>query len=254
MKNDLPCVYDKIAEGAGGGEGQTEDEAVWWGGARGSQSRDSGRGCTLRLSSSRTICDGIPSCSHPALCVDAGCWQHLQTSTLYLVRLTAVLRATPHSWWHVTGALLWVGGWLGRSWCMAEFAVEPSTTKSCTENPFGTGRWPQKKDRACGDNNDTPFPHRFHTALRHMLAPSLLHTSSLLILHHTRCRGRLECAKALLRAGADPNFINGAGDLTLFWGIDGGPAIIQLLLRCVVVSCQLAYVTHTSGVACLKVA
>ena len=45
------------------------------------------------------------------------------------------------------------------------------------------------------------------------------------------CRGRLECAKALLRAGADPNYINGAGDLTLFWGIDGGPAVIQLLLR-----------------------
>lgn len=44
-------------------------------------------------------------------------------------------------------------------------------------------------------------------------------------------RGRLECAKALLRAGADPNYINGAGDLTLFWGIDGGPALIQLLLR-----------------------
>lgn len=45
------------------------------------------------------------------------------------------------------------------------------------------------------------------------------------------CRGRLECAKALLRAGADPNYINGAGDLTLFWGIDGGPSVIQLLLR-----------------------
>lgn len=42
---------------------------------------------------------------------------------------------------------------------------------------------------------------------------------------------RLECAKALLRAGADPNYVNGAGDLTLFWGIDGGAAMIQLLLR-----------------------
>lgn len=35
-------------------------------------------------------------------------------------------------------------------------------------------------------------------------------------------RGRLECTKALLRAGADPNYMNGAGDLTLFWAIDGG--------------------------------
>ncbi len=42
-------------------------------------------------------------------------------------------------------------------------------------------------------------------------------------------RGRLECAKALLRAGADPNYISPAGDLTLFWGIDGGPALIKLL-------------------------
>jgi len=33
---------------------------------------------------------------------------------------------------------------------------------------------------------------------------------------------RLECAKALLRAGADPNYMNGAGDLTVFWAIDGG--------------------------------
>ena len=36
------------------------------------------------------------------------------------------------------------------------------------------------------------------------------------------CCCRLECAKALLRAGADPNYANGASDLTLFWGIDGG--------------------------------
>lgn len=42
-------------------------------------------------------------------------------------------------------------------------------------------------------------------------------------------RGRLECAKALLRAGADPNFTNGADDLTLFWGIDGGVEMIKLL-------------------------
>jgi ankyrin repeat protein len=44
-------------------------------------------------------------------------------------------------------------------------------------------------------------------------------------------RGRLECAKALLRAGADPNYVNGAGDLTLFWGIDGGPDMIKLLYK-----------------------
>lgn len=44
-------------------------------------------------------------------------------------------------------------------------------------------------------------------------------------------RGRLECAKALLRGGADPNYINGAGDLTLFWAIDGGAAMIKLLHR-----------------------
>lgn len=42
-------------------------------------------------------------------------------------------------------------------------------------------------------------------------------------------RGRLECAKALLRAGADPNHTNGAHDLTLFWAIDGGVEMIKLL-------------------------
>ncbi|DBA65967.1 hypothetical protein WJX79_002269 [Trebouxia sp. C0005] len=42
-------------------------------------------------------------------------------------------------------------------------------------------------------------------------------------------RGRLECAKALLRAGADPNYTNGADDLTLFWGVDGGVEMIKLL-------------------------
>ena len=42
-------------------------------------------------------------------------------------------------------------------------------------------------------------------------------------------RGRIECAKALLRAGADPNFTNGKNDLTLFWGIDGGVEMIKLL-------------------------
>lgn len=43
-------------------------------------------------------------------------------------------------------------------------------------------------------------------------------------------RGRLECARALLRAGADPNYVNTAGDTTLFWAIDGGPEMIKLLL------------------------
>lgn len=42
-------------------------------------------------------------------------------------------------------------------------------------------------------------------------------------------RGRLECAKALLRAGADPNFQNAADDLTVFWAIDGGVEMIKLL-------------------------
>ncbi|KAL6779868.1 hypothetical protein ACKKBG_A14075 [Auxenochlorella protothecoides x Auxenochlorella symbiontica] len=42
-------------------------------------------------------------------------------------------------------------------------------------------------------------------------------------------RGRLECAKALLRAGADPNFVNNGGDLTLFWALDGGVEITKLL-------------------------
>ncbi len=42
-------------------------------------------------------------------------------------------------------------------------------------------------------------------------------------------RGRLECAKALLRAGADPNFQNYAGDHSIFWAIDGGVEIIKLV-------------------------
>jgi len=42
-------------------------------------------------------------------------------------------------------------------------------------------------------------------------------------------RGHLEIARALLRAGADPNFMNEGGDLTIFWAIDGGPEMIKLL-------------------------
>lgn len=42
-------------------------------------------------------------------------------------------------------------------------------------------------------------------------------------------RGRLEAARALLRSGADPNFMNASGDLTLFWAIDGGVELIKLL-------------------------
>lgn len=44
-------------------------------------------------------------------------------------------------------------------------------------------------------------------------------------------RGRLDAAKALLRSGADPNFMNGGGDLTLFWGIDGGVELVKLLVE-----------------------
>ena len=43
-------------------------------------------------------------------------------------------------------------------------------------------------------------------------------------------RGRLECAKALLRAGADPNWMNAADDLVLFWAIDGGVEMIKLMV------------------------
>lgn len=43
-------------------------------------------------------------------------------------------------------------------------------------------------------------------------------------------RGHLECARALLRAGADPNFTNKASDLTFFWAIDGGVEMIKLFI------------------------
>lgn len=39
----------------------------------------------------------------------------------------------------------------------------------------------------------------------------------------------MACAKALLRAGADPNFINNGSDLTVFWGIDGGVEMMKLM-------------------------
>ena len=43
-------------------------------------------------------------------------------------------------------------------------------------------------------------------------------------------RGRLEATKALLRSGADPNYMNAAGDLVLFWAIDGGvPIIVEMV-------------------------
>jgi len=44
-------------------------------------------------------------------------------------------------------------------------------------------------------------------------------------------RGRLEAAKALLRSGADPNYINKANDLVVFWAIDGGAELIKLLVE-----------------------
>jgi hypothetical protein len=44
-------------------------------------------------------------------------------------------------------------------------------------------------------------------------------------------RSRLEACKALLRAGADPNFCNSAGDLVLFWATDGGVEVMKLLVE-----------------------
>ena len=69
------------------------------------------------------------------------------------------------------------------------------------------------------------------------------------------CLARLECAKALLRAGADPNYINGAGDLTLFWAIDGGECELahvqtkgslgRFMLTPSGVSCPAAHTAHS---------
>ena len=39
----------------------------------------------------------------------------------------------------------------------------------------------------------------------------------------------MDCARALLRAGAEPNYVNGASDQTLFWAIDGGVELIKLM-------------------------
>lgn len=44
-------------------------------------------------------------------------------------------------------------------------------------------------------------------------------------------RSRLDAARALLRAGADPNFCNAAEDLVLFWAIDGGVELVKLLVE-----------------------
>jgi len=44
-------------------------------------------------------------------------------------------------------------------------------------------------------------------------------------------RGRLEAAKALLRAGADPNHVTRGGkDSAFFWAIDGGVEMISLFI------------------------
>ena len=53
-------------------------------------------------------------------------------------------------------------------------------------------------------------------------------------------RSRLEACKALLRAGADPNYCNAAGDLVFFWGIDGGIEIIKLLVEVRPFTCRRA--------------
>lgn len=55
-------------------------------------------------------------------------------------------------------------------------------------------------------------------------------------MHHINHGAAVAAAALLLPpppgcSGADPNFVNGAGDLTLFWAIDGGAAMIKLLVR-----------------------
>lgn len=44
-------------------------------------------------------------------------------------------------------------------------------------------------------------------------------------------RGRRAAARALLQAGADPNFVNTWGELVVFWAIDGGEKMVELLVE-----------------------
>lgn len=44
-------------------------------------------------------------------------------------------------------------------------------------------------------------------------------------------RGRLASARALLQAGADPNFVSSWGELVAFWAIDAGKEMIELLVE-----------------------
>ena len=43
-------------------------------------------------------------------------------------------------------------------------------------------------------------------------------------------RNHTECARALLRSGANPNYCNKAGDLAVFWAIDGGVEMTKLFV------------------------
>ena len=70
----------------------------------------------------------------------------------------------------------------------------------------------------------TCLPHR------HLLLPYPTHRSPLTPLLPL-LSGRLECAKALLRAGADPNHVTSGGDLAIFWAIDGGVPMVQLFVE-----------------------
>ena len=104
---------------------------------------------------------------------------------------TSAPRGTPHSWWPATAAGALAG-------CTAQHTYRRralwrrATASASTACP--AARQP------CSSAHCPPCPG--------------------LPQHIDSCR--LECSKALLRAGADPNYMNGAGDLTLFWAIDGG--------------------------------
>jgi ankyrin repeat protein len=69
------------------------------------------------------------------------------------------------------------------------------------------------------------LPGRCPFATHHPLSLSALLSFSPL------SSGRLECAKALLRAGADPNHATAGGDLAVFWAIDGGVPMVQLFVE-----------------------